>query len=170
MRTHRVFRAAAAAALALLAPAACTEHALPPPQASAPAAPIDHERTHDLAHDMRRFALNALLVPVLDEEANPARWADPSLAMLCQAGSGVRVDGHALVPGAESSGRAFTLEWTLEQCLPFGGGGPELSGGAELLVFRDDDGMSAIVRLIDLQIRRGDQSIVMNTTFVANTP
>jgi hypothetical protein len=169
MRTRLTFRAAAAAALALLAQAACTERALPP-RASAHTAPLDEGRSEDLAADMRRFALNALLVPVLDDEANPARWGDPSLAMPCQAGTRVLVDGVALQPRAESSGRAFTLEWTLDQCLPFGSGGPEFSGVAELVVFRDDDGVSAIVRMIELQVRRDEVSVVMNTSFVARTP
>jgi hypothetical protein len=169
MRIYFLYTAAAATAIVLLVHAACTER-MPPPQASTPAAPIDHERADDLALDMRRFALNALLVPVLDDEANPARWSDPSLAMTCHAGTRVLVDGVALQPYAEASGRAFTLEWTLDQCLPLGGGGPELTGRGELVVFRDDDGVSAIVRFVDLHVRRGDQSIVMNTSFVATTP
>jgi hypothetical protein len=168
MRIYPLYTAAAATAVVLLVHAACTERA--PPQASATSPSIDFERTDDLAVDIRRFALNALLVPVLDDEADPPRWGDPSLAVPCQAGTRVRVDGSALQPRAEANGRAFTLDWTLDQCLPFGDGGPELSGDAELVVFRDDDGVSAIVRLSALQVRRGDASIVMNTTFVARTP
>jgi hypothetical protein len=119
--------------------------------------------------DIQRFALNALLVPLLDHEASPMRWADPSLAMSCDGDTRVHVNGRPLEPGTPVAGRAFGVVWTLHGCFPFGAGGPELTGRASLEVSRDPDGLSAMVRLSDLTARRDGHSVVMNTAFVART-
>ena len=124
----------------------------------------------EVAQDIRRFALNALLVPVLDEEATPARWHDPSLAISCQPGTQVHVDGRPIEPRAELSGQGFSVLWTMAACLPFGAGGPELTGAAEVVAFRDDEGLSAIVHLRSLHVRHRGQQLVMDTTLAARTP
>jgi len=97
------------------------------------------------------------------------RWSDPSLAMNCVSGTGVQVNGRPLQPGTAVASRAFAVAWTLESCLPFGLGGPELTGRADLEVSRDLDGLSAMVRLTDLQVRRHGHSVVMNKAFFAHT-
>jgi hypothetical protein len=158
-----------AAALGLVAQAPRGAHALPAPANDRITAPIDHEVAAEIERDMRRFALNALLVPVLDTD-DPPRWQDPSLAMACGAGTRVLVDGLPLEPRAAAASSAFTLQWSMDGCLPFGLGGPEMSGRADLVVFRNDDGLSAIVQMTDLQVQHRGQAIVMNTTFVARTP
>jgi hypothetical protein len=121
----------------------------------------------EIAHDIRRFALNALLVPVLDEEGVPARWHDPSLAVACQPGTQVYVNGRPIEPHSEVIGARFSVLWSMEACLPFGAGGPELTGAAEVVAFRGADGLAATVHLRNLHVRHRDHEIVMDTTFVA---
>ncbi len=124
----------------------------------------------EVVHDIRRFALNALLVPVFDDEASPARWHDPSLAVPCDPGTQVHVNGRPIEPRSLVSGQAFTVLWAMEACRPFGAGGPELTGGAEVVAFQDDDGLSAIVNLRNLHVRHRGQELVLDTTFAARKP
>lgn len=126
--------------------------------------------SHEIEQDFQRFALNALLVPLLDDVEHPPRWADPMQAMACGADSHVEIDGRPLEPGLEMSGRGFLVQWQLDGCLPFGIDGPELTGRAELDVFSEDEGFSAIVRPNQLRARRAGQSTLLNSTFTARTP
>ena len=45
--------------------------------------------------DLYRFALNALLVPLLDD-AVPPRWTDAAIYFSCDPGTSVMVDGEPL--------------------------------------------------------------------------
>lgn len=123
-----------------------------------------------LQRQFERHALNALLVPLLDDESDTQSWADPSLSMPCGPATTIKVDGRALEPGTPQPRRAFVLTWTLDRCEPFGIEGPVMSGHAELDVFRDDEGLSAIVRLQDLLLERQGRLARMTKTFTARTP
>ena len=124
----------------------------------------------EIAHDIRRYAINAFLVPLLDEEGTPARWQDPSLTVPCQPGTQVYVNGRPIEPGSEVTEQALSVIWTMEGCLPFGAGGPELTGGAEVVGLRGVGSLAASVRLRDLYVRHRGQEFVMDTSFVARTP
>ena len=124
----------------------------------------------EVAHDVRRFAVNALLVPVLDEEGTPARWHDPSLAVPCQPGSQVLVNGRPIEPRSEVIGQEFSVLWMMDGCLPLGAGGPEWTGAAEVIALRDDGGLSTIVHLRNLHVRHRGQELVLDTTFAARMP
>ncbi len=78
----------------------------------------------------KRFALNALLVPLLDDDL-PTRWADPGPAINCL-DAAVSVDGGRLDVGAPVAD-AFTLHWRLDACLPLDEN-VEVSGEVELQV------------------------------------
>lgn len=123
-----------------------------------------------LADHMRQFALNALLVPLIDANDHPPRWRDLELTMPCLMPSGVRVNGAEVVPGEEVPGSSFSVQWKLDHCLPFGPEGPELVGVAEVNVFADDQGLSARVVLIDFQIDKDGRTARMNEVFTAMTP
>lgn len=118
----------------------------PPPATAAPtdpalAAPSD-PAINAVTAGFMNFALNALLVPVLDVD-DPIRWIDPTLAMACR-DAAVAIDGAPLVAGAPVPAVAFTLRWTMDQCAPLG----EhllLSGIVDLVVFHDGDSYSAMV-------------------------
>jgi hypothetical protein len=147
------------------------QHTLEPRYLAGPTAPLPEAVDRDeIAQAMRKYALNALLVPVLDDDGYPARWQDPSLAMACDAGTQVSVDGHPLEPRGEVPVASFSLQWLMVGCAPFGWGGLELSGRAEILVLRDDDGLSAIARFIDLNVTHRGQSLLMNDVFTARMP
>ncbi len=92
-----------------------------------------------------RLLLNALLAPALDADAQPLRFVDPRPAMACGAGAALRVDGRRLEPGALVPVRPFELHWRLDDCRPFGNGGPRFDGEVRLWVFREDHGFGAIV-------------------------
>lgn len=99
--------------------------------------------------DFKQFALNALLVPLLDEDV-PARYADPSRSVDCAEGN-VTVDGARVDIGAPMP-HVFTVRWWMDRCFPLGV--PlELSGDVELGVRREGDSYSAIVRPEGLRVR-----------------
>lgn len=137
---------------------------------ASPSVAFEEMASREAAQQFERFALNALLVPVLDAAEHPPRWADPTLTMICSAGSRVEIDGRPLEPGLELSGRGFSVRWQLNGCLPFGPDGLELNGRAELDVFLDDEGLSAIVRPHQLRVQHAGHVTLMNSAFVARTP
>lgn len=154
-------------AIALTAMVAWLSHRAKPVEAQPPRAPMTAEQ-QSIARDIERHALNALLVPLIDHEALPMRWADPALAMACGGGTQVRVDGRPLQPGTPIASRAFVVAWTLQACLPFGSGGPALTGRAELRVSRQMDGFAAMVSLTDLQVQRQEHRVVISKEFFAH--
>ena len=97
------------------------------------------------AFDPSRFVLNALLVPALDVDAVPLRWADPRSAMGCGPNSSVLVDGRPMRRGDLVPDTPFELEWRSDGCRPFGAQGPRFEGNARLTVYREDWGFSAMV-------------------------
>ena len=123
----------------------------------APAAPATHPVATQVMDDpfaeeqFTRFALNALLAPLLDDDV-PARWTDVGVNHFCGPATRVEVDGKPLVPGLRVPATSFTVRWHMDQCWPLGFAAGELSGVVELLVFHDDAGLSAVVRTDHLQI------------------
>jgi hypothetical protein len=93
--------------------------------------------------DFSQFALNALLVPLLDDAEQP-RWTDIAVDLSCGPATWVDVDGKPLVPGAGVPATAFTVRWNMDRCRPLSPA-VEMSGVVELLVFHDDTGLSAVV-------------------------
>lgn len=145
--------------IALLALAACGDRAPTRFVASAVATAAPEAvrrapsaiRTHPspAALDFKQFALNALLLPLLDDDL-PPRWADPSLSVACDDAwvtvDGARPDVGALVPTS-----AFTVRWHMERCSPIDGY-IELSGDVEVRVEPRGDGYTASVRPLDLHV------------------
>ena len=94
--------------------------------------------------DLYRFALNALLAPLLDD-TEPPRWTDAMIDFSCDPGTSVMVDGEPMVVGKLIPATAFTVRWNMDRCAPMGLEFAELSGSVELAVFHEDAGLSAIV-------------------------
>jgi hypothetical protein len=118
--------------------------------AAPPAAPDMAQRDAAAKEAFTRFALNALLTPLIDD-AEPPRWTDVALLYACGPATHVEVDGQAMVPGERVPATAFILRWTMDQCAPFES--PlALTGGVELQVFHEDEGLSAIVHAERLTI------------------
>jgi len=118
--------------------------------------------------DLQRFALNALLVPLLDD-AEPVRWADVALTETCGPGTRVTVDGRPLVPGTEVPATAFTVRWSMDYCAPLGHESVELTGTVELLVFREDLGLGAVVMAQGLHVNSALGSARLPNRFAAYT-
>jgi len=97
------------------------------------------------------FALNALLVPLLDD-ARPPRWTDAVLNLNCGSNTSVMVDGEPMVPGNPIPTRGFTVQWNMDSCVPFGLGVVELSGTVDLAVFPDKSKIRALVMPDHLQV------------------
>ncbi|MDP2262501.1 MAG: hypothetical protein Q8K24_05000 [Hydrogenophaga sp.] len=93
--------------------------------------------------DMREFALNALLAPLIDESV-PGRWTDVGLDYFCDPGTRVLVDGQPLVVGSRVPAAPFTVRWDMGRCQPLGAG-IELSGRVDLLVTHESGGLRAVV-------------------------
>ncbi len=94
--------------------------------------------------DLYRFALNALLVPLMDD-AEPPRWTEAVIDFNCGPGTSVTVDGAPLVAGKLIPAKAFTVRWDMDHCAPMGPESVALSGRVELVVFHEDAGLSAMV-------------------------
>jgi hypothetical protein len=97
----------------------------------------------------------------------PARWTDVAVQHFCGPATRIEVDGQPMQPGAPVPTKAFTVRWHLDGCWPFDVSTLELTGDVELLVFREDNGLSAIVNAQGLQIAGPTSSQTIARTFVA---
>ena len=120
-----------------------------------------------IAADLSRFALNALLVPLLDDDA-PPRWTDVALPLMCGPATTVEVDGSPLLPGMTIPATAFTVRWSMDRCTPLAYSSVELSGVVELLVFHEDTGMSAVVKADRLTVAGAKGTSRLNSPFAAS--
>src|SRR5262245_44374095 len=94
--------------------------------------------------DPARYMLNAFLVPALDDDM-PLRWVDPRPRLRCGPATAVRVNGAPLRTGDLVPDRPFEMDWSADDCHPFGVGGPRIDGAFRMTVFREDWGFSAMV-------------------------
>ncbi len=113
--------------------------------------------------DFMTNALNALLVPLLDDDW-PPRWADPSQSFDCDAGQ-VTVDSAAVDVGAPVQQGKFTVRWHMQRCVPFDNH-LELSGDIELQVESSDHDFSAFVHPVGLRVLSMYGEEVLNESFV----
>jgi len=133
------------------------------PRLLAPAAPVAQDQITD---QIVRFAMNALLVPLLDDH-EPPQWTDVALQHFCGPGTRVEINGHPLVPGTAIPAGAFVVRWHIDQCWPLDYAAFELSGSVELLVFHEDTGLSAIVSAQRLRIATTKGSGHLGAPFAA---
>lgn len=147
---------------ALLAVAAAT---LPSPATAAN--PLMEDDLQALR--LQGLALNAMLVPLLDD-AEPPRWTRTLGAMRCGAGSKVWIDGQPLKPGARVPARSFTMRWKMVGCQPLSRQ-ESFTGDVTLTVFHEDSGgYSAMVVPTALKVRTLDSSAVWSTRFAVVMP
>ena len=118
--------------------------------------------------DLYRFALNALLVPLIDD-AVPPRWTDVAMDFFCDPGTTVMIDGKPMVPGDLVPAKAFKVRWDMSRCTPLGPQSVELSGGVELVVFHEDTGLSAMVIPDRLRVDSHLGRVVLRGPFAAQT-
>ena len=118
--------------------------------------------------DLYRFALNALLVPLIDD-AVPPRWTDIAMDFFCDPGTTVMIDGKPMVPGDLVPAKAFKVRWDMSRCTPLGPQSVELSGGVELVVFHEDTGLSAMVIPDRLRVDSHLGRVVLRGPFAAQT-
>jgi hypothetical protein len=112
-----------------------------------------------------KFALNALLVPLIDDQEPPA-WTDVGMRFFCGPSTSVEVDGRPLVPGGSLPATAFTVRWHIDYCWPLDAF--ELSGDVELLIFHEDNGLSATVNAQRLKVSTWKGSSFVATPFAAS--
>lgn len=104
-----------------------------------------------LPADFHRRALNALLVPLMDDD-EPPRWTDTWMNFECGPATTVTVDGKPFIARKRIPPVAFTVRWDMDGCTPLGQESMELFGSVDLLVFHEDDGLSAIVMPTRLKV------------------
>jgi hypothetical protein len=119
-----------------------------------------------LGAQFRRFALNALMVPLLDD-AEPPRWTDAALDLQCGPSTRVDIDGQPMVPGAPIPTTGFTVRWTIDRCWPLDYAAFELSGIVELQVTIEKDALEAIVDAHRLRVASAKGSITPRAAFSA---
>lgn len=133
-----------------------------PPAVSAAAEDVD-----DMIRPvhLRRFALNALLAPLIDD-AEPGRWTDVALDFMCDDATRVLVDGEPLVPGSPIPTVPFSIRWEMSHCEPLG---PvmALSGGVDLFVSHEASSMTAAVVPDRLRIQGSKGLINVDHAFTA---
>jgi hypothetical protein len=116
-----------------------------PPQPPDARAKVVHAAP-DAAAALGRYAVNGLVLPLLDD-AEPPRFTTVALPLMCAAEADVSVDGRPLTEGAEVPAGGFVVHWQLAGTCPFGIDGPRLDGAVDVLVLRDDAaGLQAVVR------------------------
>lgn len=122
------------------------------------------------AVDFTIFALNALLVPLLDD-TEPPRWVEPSLAFGCgERDVAVSVDGRPFVAGDPVPEPPFTLAWQLDDCSPLGTT-MALTGTVDVAVLRRDrSDYIAEVRPHRLRVTSPEGASLLDSTFTARTP
>ncbi len=144
----------------------------PVPTLPATASPkaVGHDGLPDapMPVDLYRFALNALLVPLLDD-AQPRRWTDLAINFSCDPGTSVMVDGEPMVVGKLMPSTAFTLRWNMNRCAPLGRESVELSGSVELLVSHKEFGLRAVVLPDGLTVDSHMGRAWLHGPFVAET-
>jgi hypothetical protein len=101
--------------------------------------------------DLYKFALNAFLAPLLDDNV-PPKWTYVGIDFMCDAGTTVMVDGEPMVSGKTIPVKPFTLRWEMDRCIPFGRNSVELTGSVELVVVRSAKGLSATVTPVALRV------------------
>ena len=101
--------------------------------------------------DLYKFALNAFLVPLLDDNI-PPKWTYVAVDFMCDVGTTVMVDGEPMVSGQPIPVKAFIVRWEMDHCLPFGRGSVELTGSVEMVVARNAKGLSATVTPIAMRV------------------
>ena len=101
--------------------------------------------------DLYKFALNAFLAPLLDDNV-PPRWTHVGINFMCDAGTIVMVDSEPMVSGKTIPVKAFKLRWEMDRCNPFGRNSVELTGIMEMVVVRSAKGLSATVTPIALRV------------------
>ena len=138
--------------------------AIPPRQAGGTA--LHHLEGAD-ASMFKVFALNALLIPVLDDDV-PSRWTEPFALMSC-VGSTLTIDGKPVIPGSRVPSASFLMRWSMNQCTALGEAFV-MSGTVDLLVFHDGDSYSAVVQPTNLRLDSSSGSAVLTEAFAASTP
>jgi hypothetical protein len=135
---------------------------------SAARAPVAQRMLEDpVTGQFSRFALNVLLVPLIDDD-EPPRWTDVAMHHFCGPATRVEVNGQPLEPGASVPATAFTVRWHIDQCWPLDRDALELSGDVELQVFHEDDGLDAVVDARQLRVSTPKGSRSVGTPFPAS--
>ncbi len=105
--------------------------------------------TSPAVRTFKTFALNALLLPLLDDDL-PPRWANPTQSLDCEDGH-VTIDGRRLDIGAPVPRQAFVVRWHLQHCESLDGYF-DFSGEVELRVEPRTGGFTAEVNPTGVQL------------------
>jgi hypothetical protein len=117
--------------------------------------------------EFSRFALNALLVPLLDDD-EPPRWSDVAMSFVCGSAAHVEVNGLPLIHGSRIPSTPFTLRWSMDQCTPLEA--YVLNGSVELLVFQEGNFLGAIVNPTRLIVSSTKGTVRMSSPFATSMP
>ena len=128
--------------------------------------PTDGDEVHALR--LQRFALNALMVPLIDDTV-PARWTKNIAAMHCGKASRVLVDGKPLRPGAHVPSRPFTISWSMVDCRPLSRQ-ETFNGNVRMTVYPENEGYSAMVVPTALKVSTYDSTAVWSKPFSVGLP
>lgn len=120
------------------------------------------------AADLRRFAVNLLLLPLLDDDM-PPRWTLAGVHQDCSDEPAVAVDGVPVVWERPVPPGSYVVRRELTSCHVFGDDRLAVAGSVTMTVFPDDDhGLTAIVQPHGVRIRSDSGAVVaLDHAFVA---
>lgn len=131
---------------------------------------IEAARPSGQPDDLQRWAVNAMLFTLLDDD-QPPRWTDPEVWAGCAPGTEVLVNGEPIVVGRRIPEGAFELSWRAIDCHPLGLDGPAMDGRATLqLAPRGPEGWTATVSTDRLEWIGPGWSRRLPAQFVAHAP
>jgi len=112
------------------------------------------ERVASAQHEIenfQRFALNALVLPLIDD-TEPPRWTRSGMHWICDGRGRVVVDGKPVAEGELVPAKPFTVRWDLHRCPPFNGGELLADGALELHVTPDGSNLRAYIASSSLSL------------------
>jgi hypothetical protein len=126
---------------------------------------VDRAPAH-VRSDIERFALNYLLLPLIDDTV-PKRWVDPSLGLGCGGASQVLVDGQPVVAGALLPTKDFALQFLLSRCSPAVEESLEFHGAIDMRVSHAPGQLRALVQPRDLIVLTAQGRTGLTSPFTA---
>lgn len=82
----------------------------------------------------QRFAVNALVHPLIDDDVQPPQWTRHAIDWICDGRGEVAINGKPLVHGDRVPLENFTVRWNLQRCAPLSGSELLIEGDIELIV------------------------------------
>lgn len=100
----------------------------------------------------QRFAVNALVIPLIDDDVTPPRWTLQAMDWICDGRGVVAIDDKPLVAGDPVPTGNFQVHWNLKRCPPLQGGELLVEGDITLAVSNSGTDLRAQIFAANLSV------------------